>query len=88
MKLVECKYWQDGQCLLNRHDMPTGEECFECIRAGRNVQTGLGDTIAATINKTPIRRLKKKGCGCKRRQDKLNKVFNYGTSGNSDNKSD
>ena len=85
MKLVNCKYWKDAQCLLNRHDSPTGEQCFECIRAKQNVPKGLGDTIAVTINKTPIRRLKKKGCGCKRRQEKLNKVINYGTSGNSDN---
>lgn len=88
MKLVGCKYWDEGVCLLNRYDKPTGEECFNCIQAGNNKQKGLGDTIAATINMTPIRRLKRKGCGCSRRQDKLNKVVNYGTSGNSDNKPD
>lgn len=79
MKFVDCKYWEDGNCLLNRYDRPTPEQCLECIVRGHNKKTGLGDTVAVAINKTPLRRLKRKGCGCKKRQDQLNKAVKYGT---------
>jgi len=41
-----------------------------------NRSRGLGDTVAKTINKyTNIR--PKSGCGCKRRQEMLNRMFPY-----------
>tara|TARA_R100001015_G_C4428427_1_gene26483 strand:+ start:189 stop:332 length:144 start_codon:yes stop_codon:yes gene_type:complete len=38
---------------------------------------GLGDTIAKVTKATGLDRLAPKGCGCKQRQDKLNKMFPY-----------
>ena len=44
-------------------------------RSGRKSR-GFGDTVAKTINKyTSIK--SKSGCGCKKRQEMLNKVFPY-----------
>jgi hypothetical protein len=38
---------------------------------------GLGDTIAKVTKATGLDKLAPKGCGCKKRQDKLNKIFPY-----------
>jgi hypothetical protein len=38
---------------------------------------GLGDTIAKLTKATGIDKLAPKDCGCKKRQDKLNKMFPY-----------
>jgi hypothetical protein len=83
-----CKYWSDGTCLLNKYDgKPSAFECANCMALGKNKPEGLGDTIAKLINKTPLRRLKKKGCGCKARQEKLNRMVNYGSTEKSPDKS-
>ena len=43
----------------------------------RRRSRGFGDTVAKTINKyTNIK--PKSDCGCKKRQEKLNKMFPYG----------
>ena len=44
---------------------------------GRNIRSrGFGDTVAKAINKyTNIK--PKADCGCKKRQEKLNKIFPY-----------
>ena len=42
----------------------------------RRQSRGLGDTVAKTINKyTNVK--PKEGCGCKKRQEMLNKMFPY-----------
>jgi hypothetical protein len=40
---------------------------------------GLGDTVKKILDKTGISKIipQKKGCGCARRQEKLNKMFPY-----------
>lgn len=83
-----CKYRDGDQCGLNRAYSVTDRICEGCIKHGFNKPLGLGDTVAATINKTPLRRLKKKGCGCRSRQHKLNKIVKYGNSGKPNTKSD
>jgi hypothetical protein len=76
---VKCEYLTDHLgvrfCGLNRHERPTEEECAACKDAGRDSIGGLGDTVARYINKTPLRRFKSKGCGCKRRQERLNELM-------------
>jgi hypothetical protein len=76
---MRCKYLltqlDERLCGLNRHERPTEEECAACKDAGRDSIGGLGDTVARYINKTPLRRLKPKGCGCKRRQERLNELM-------------
>jgi len=76
---MNCKYLtiQLGErlCGLNRHERPTEEDCAACKEAGRDSIGGLGDSLARYINKTPMRRLKPKGCGCKQRQERLNKLM-------------
>ena len=75
----KCKYLFDRQnkriCLLSRYDNPTDEDCMQCQESGTNKVVGLGDRIATAINKTPIRRIKPKDCGCRERQDKLNRLM-------------
>ena len=76
---MTCKFLttQHGSrfCGLNRYERPTEEDCEACKAAGRDSIGGLGDNVARYINKTPLRRLKPKGCGCKRRQERLNKLM-------------
>jgi hypothetical protein len=76
---MSCKYltiYSGGRsCGLARHSSPTEQQCKACQESGRNEIVGLGDTVARYINKTPLRLLKSKGCGCKRRQDLLNKLM-------------
>ena len=38
---------------------------------------GFGDTIAKLTRSTGLDKLALKDCGCKNRQDKLNKIFPY-----------
>lgn len=77
----DCKYWSAGKCLLNKFDgSPDPLDCANCMAAGENKPQGLGDTLANLINKTPLRRLKKKGCGCNSRQEKLNRIVKYGST--------
>ena len=83
--MSNCKFYSDGKCLLGWHDEPTPDQCDTCMAAGNNKSRGLGDSIAALINQTPLRRYKKKDCGCKKRQDKLNRVFKYGNKDKSEN---
>ena len=90
---LNCKYLSEGKCLLNRYENPTRHECANCMAAQENRQEGLGDTAALLINKTPLKRLeaplrrlsKGKGCGCKKRQDRLNKAVNYGRTDKTEN---
>ena len=69
------EYRGQRMCGLNRHERPTEEDCAACKDAGRDSIGGLGDTVARYINKTPLRRLKPKGCGCKQRQERLNELM-------------
>lgn len=74
-----CKYLFEREdkrlCLLNRHDSPTDEDCAACQSARLDRVVGFGDRVATAINKTPIRLLKPKDCGCKRRQERLNELM-------------
>lgn len=74
-----CKYLFEQEsrrlCMLNRHDSPSDEDCAACKSAGRDRVIGLGDRVATAINKTPIRFIKPKDCGCKRRQQRLNELM-------------
>jgi len=76
---VKCQYLTNHLgvrfCGLNRHDQPSEDDCAKCQKAGQNVTLGLGDDLARYINKTPLRRLKPKGCGCKQRQEWLNELM-------------
>ena len=76
-----CKYNRKNSCLLNRFDELTMGRCVSCIGRETDRITGLGDLVALTINLTPLRRLKPvvdrvspKGCGCKKRQKRLNEL--------------
>lgn len=42
-----------------------------------NKSKGLGDTIAKIARATRLNKLAPKDCGCKKRQEKLNKIFPY-----------
>jgi hypothetical protein len=74
-----CKYLFERAarrlCLLNRYDSPTDEDCAACKSEGRDRVVGLGDRVATAINKTPIRLIKPKDCGCKQRQERLNELM-------------
>ena len=79
--MIDCKYNRDRKCLLNRYDEITVGRCMSCMAGDKNQITGLGDVVALTINLTGLWRLKPvvdrvspKGCGCKERQKKLNKI--------------
>ncbi len=84
---IDCRYLRRGVCTLNRTDEVSEEFCQSCQDRRQARITGLGDVVAATINITPIRRLKKKGCGCKKRQAALNKVVKFGKEGRNKNQS-
>jgi len=38
---------------------------------------GLGDTVEKVIKVTGLKKFKKKGCGCEKRKQALNKAFPY-----------
>ena len=78
-ELVNCRFARRNWCSLNRVDEISVEFCNTCKDKMEDLIQGLGDAVAVTIDKTPLRRLKRKGCGCKRRQDLLNKAVKYGT---------
>ena len=50
-------------------------EMKNCVTTGEVKPQGLGDTIANGLEKLGVK--KKKGCGCKERQEKLNKLIPY-----------
>ena len=80
-KQVICKYKHNksGTCKLNRvTGKVTTKVCAVCLVNGTNEIKGLGDLVALTINSTPFRRLKRKNCGCKKRQDYLNRIGKNG----------
>jgi hypothetical protein len=43
----------------------------------KNKSKGFGDTVAKFTKATGLNKLAPKDCGCKKRQDKLNKIFPY-----------
>ena len=67
--------------MLNRFEKATNGRCISCQRLATDRIVGLGDVVALTINLTPAWRLKpllkkgKKGCGCEKRQKRLNKAM-------------
>ena len=66
--------------MLNRFEKATNGRCLSCQRLATDRIIGLGDLVALTINLTPAWRLKSmfnkgsKGCGCDKRQRRLNKA--------------
>jgi len=68
-----CQYWVNSKCLLNRTD--SGAKCVDCMQALENKILGVGDIVALTVNSTPLKALKWKGCKCGKRQKWLNRVF-------------
>ena len=80
-QFVTCKYKskRNAFCTLNRVDgVVNTQVCAVCLVKGTNKIKGLGDLVALAINGTPFRRLKKKNCGCKKRQDQLNRIGKHG----------
>ena len=79
-RFVNCKYKdRRGHCKLNRVDGEVSPKvCAVCLVKGTNKIKGLGDLVALAINSTPFRRFKKKNCGCKKRQDYLNRIGKNG----------
>ena len=87
-QIVNCRFARRNRCSLNRVDEISVEFCGTCKDKMEDRIQGLGDAVAVTIDKTPLRRLKKKGCGCRGRQDKLNKVVKFGKKNESKHQSD
>lgn len=77
--MKDCFYRREGNCLLSRFDKVTNGRCYGCQQNFQNKILGLGDLVALTINCTPLKLVKPllekrpNGCGCKQRQDKLNR---------------
>ena len=87
-ELVNCRFARRTWCSLNRVDEISVEFCSTCKDKMEDRIQGLGDAVAVTIDKTPLRRLKKKGCGCSKRQDALNRAVNFGKKSKSKNQPD
>lgn len=78
--LCKFKHAKSGTCKLNRVPGKINTKiCSICVIGKGNEIKGLGDLVALAINSTPFRRLKKKGCGCKKRQDQLNRIGKHGS---------
>lgn len=62
------------------HDEPGYFEVFQKppVRNAPGRMRGLGDLIAKVADFTGISRLIGKNCGCRKRQDKLNKLVPFG----------
>jgi hypothetical protein len=77
--ICKFKHAKSCTCKLNRVEGKiNGIKCAGCINRFGNQIIGLGDLIALTINSTPFRRFKKKNCGCKKRQEYLNRIGKNG----------
>lgn len=85
---VNCRYARRDTCSLNRVDKISLEFCSACKDRLEDGIQGLGDAVAVTIDKTPLRRLKRKGCGCRKRQGILNRIVSFGKKIKSKNQSD
>ena len=78
--MIRCKYRRESKCLLNRFENITNGRCLGCQQNAEDRIVGLGDLVALTINVSPLHRLKPllnrggRDCGCKKRQERLNKI--------------
>ena len=89
--MLDCKNWRDcgvkgGGCCTVWHTnpahpictvpQPTYDICNKCEIREPNGSKGLGDTVKKMIDK--VTRGKVKPCGgCKKRQERLNKILPY-----------
>jgi len=85
---INCRFLRRGACSLNRVDEVSVEFCQSCQDRKDARVKGIGDAVAVTIDKTPFRRFKKKGCGCRKRQKFLNRIAKFGKDSRDENKSD
>ena len=89
--MLDCKHWRDcgvigGGCCTVWHSNPSHpictvpqpdyETCKQCKMREPGGSKGLGDTVKKVIDK--VTRGKVKPCGgCKKRQERLNKLLPY-----------
>jgi hypothetical protein len=84
--MVKCIHWRNcnvnngGCCAINKYSRPSVAVCLRICDENSAQPKGFGDTIAKTIEKVTMGRLKPKrngDCGCNKRRKKLNKLLPY-----------
>jgi len=86
MTEVKCTHWRKcgvnngGCCAINKYPRPSTAVCLRICDEKFERPQGLGDTVAKTIERVTLGKVKPKsggGCGCNKRRKWLNGVVSY-----------